>query len=410
MLLVDDFQLFKVIMKHVHQFHCSRDTIRWEKNPSLIKSIGSVCDAQEFITWIGVLADCIQDYQIRQILSSTLHQYFSLEMLENMHRTFPQVIRDVDWLSTTICSSIENYLIYLEFKAGKSDIFDSSTCFIEAAAHNGDLELLQLIHSHCIDTGLPFAIGSTSIGIAVKHGGCIEVVSFLLDHLDNEVEEYIVGSIHPSIQSDTLLQQLVTRPNITFSSSTLESLLLSSNFELFKAVERLMHQRQQVMSKFDYRQLLNQLSTLPPGPEIGKVATLIVQSILHNHPDFFATQEYNFRYLLHCDVRSAIIGLIPRHELPFTLSILWTCISDLNRIKEANIRLDLFQQLLDSDIIAPRYLTPFDHRPMDEIFRLHFYELLVPLSRKYPNICLAQFDDGLIHDATIDVSSIVDGL
>ncbi|GAM29356.1 hypothetical protein SAMD00019534_125320 [Acytostelium subglobosum LB1] len=256
--LVDDFQLFKVIMKHVHQFHCSRDTIRWEKNPSLIKSIGSVCDAQEFITWIGVLADCIQDYQIRQILSSTLHQYFSLEMLENMHRTFPQVIRDVDWLSTTICSSIENYLIYLEFKAGKSDIFDSSTCFIEAAALNGNLELLQLIHSHCIDTGLPFAIGSISIGIAVEHGGCIEVVSFLLDHLDNEVKVYIVGSIHPSIQSDTLLQQLVTRPNITFSRSTLESLLLSSNFEMFKAVERLMHQRQQVMSKSDYEQLLNQ--------------------------------------------------------------------------------------------------------------------------------------------------------
>ncbi|GAM22361.1 hypothetical protein SAMD00019534_055360 [Acytostelium subglobosum LB1] len=389
---VNDYNMFKVMISHVHQFHVMERGIpmNFGNYASVIRSIGTPETAREFITLIGVLRDCLDCVQVQGILNDILKQYFSMELLQHIAQTFPVYMHNVDWLSRSVCSTLSHYLVYLEFRSNrpKGGMAETSSGFVSGAIWNGGhLDLLQHIHAHFIDNGETFSIDVYSIEMAMVDGSPLEVVHFLLDHHDIKLRIPKLTEIHPSLHSMELFQRLVTHPKIKFCNNTLKCLLVSGNFEVFKFLERHIHEKK--LFDIDYIYMLNTLVNFQP---LTSEATSLFTSIIHNHPEVFVLKpngcHYNLQFLLNSDSRAAILNLHPKPL--FTLDDLGTCIRSLKLVPSTSLRVELLQQLLDSDIIVPCYRRSYsDDFPMDAAIGSELFELLPVLSHKYPNIQLS---------------------
>ncbi|GAM22384.1 hypothetical protein SAMD00019534_055590 [Acytostelium subglobosum LB1] len=396
-------------MRHLHQLHAPGPIYLGNHEP-LLKSIGSQENALEFITSIGVLRDCFEVKDMKAVINDTLRQYFSLELLDHINQTLPEYMKNVDWIAEAICTTLSRYLIYIGFKRSRSstnsnNMAETSAPFVLASINNnnnnkGDLlALLKQVHAHFTVTGLPFSIGDQSMVTAIKCGSPLDVIYFLLDQYDIDVLsndiDFTIQKIHPSLQSMELIQRLATYPNIRFCIKSLKCLLQAGNFELFRLVELHMQQHQLYI---DYPRLLSVLVKLPPETEV----TSLITSIIHKHPEELYINPYSrhitscTQILLNSHARAAIIATTtPTLPSPFTIGDLASSISELKRIPLASQRVELLQQILDSDIISTRYRRPIRGYPMDCAISEGLFELLPVLSIKYPDVQLAHLvDDG----------------
>ncbi|GAM22362.1 hypothetical protein SAMD00019534_055370 [Acytostelium subglobosum LB1] len=398
-----DYQLFKVMMRHLHDFHFPQP-IQLGGHKQLLESIGSQENAHEFITSVGVLRDCGIGSSIPLILKDILNQYFSLELLEHIHQTLPECFSNVNWLSRPVCTSPSRYLTYLEFRRTRTGMKENSHHFVFAIMNFSNyidrdhLALLQLVRDHFIDTGKKFSIWEDSISAAIYLGCPLEVIKFLMDFKINELH-LIIRNIHPSLQSMELFQLLAARyPNISYGTDSLNSLLLSGNFELYHHL--IGHMQRLQKQTIDYNKLLNSLANLQPHPEV----TSIITSLIHNHLSELLVVDSDVRqhFLLNPCARETFISALKTAQSittttptpPFTLGDLSTFIFQLKiKVPLASERVEMFQQLLDSDLFAPWYRRPIQGYPMNDIIHHQLFELLPVLGLKYPNAQLAYVKD-----------------
>ncbi|GAM28735.1 hypothetical protein SAMD00019534_119110 [Acytostelium subglobosum LB1] len=393
-----DFKMFNCLMDHIHLFHfSSRDLIHWKASEQFIKSIGSTESALEFITSVGLLFHCIDRTNVIQIVQSTLLHYFSMDLLENINRTLPELLQDGS-LAPVVCRSLSNYLTFVALKMKLDNVGIGTADIVRNGVINGDLQLVQYVHAECVQLGTPFIVGLDAIPKALEQGH-LEIVLYLLDHCDDANERQCwVHTIDQSIQSIKLIQRLISHPNINIAldgEALLKELIRSDRIELFQFLDNHLSQQQQQLTYLECDHILGAISSstsLSPGATASMVRTFLA-----NHPNAFAIDSgytlCSFQYLLNDAVREYIIESVPAQHRPLTLDDLAICIWSMGREHEdANIRLDLLQGLLNSDIISPVYRSNSRVYPIDQAISNKCYEMVQPLCNKYPRICLYTCD------------------